>query len=203
MAKAKTWEVREALFEKSGTNANNFPKDELPQIAFAGRSNVGKSSLLNMLVRKKGLAKTSGTPGRTRLVNFFKINGSHYFVDLPGYGFAKAPAQEQEKWAKMIDAYLTKNDNLLLMVMLLDARRNPSPLDDQLVEFLGHYDIPTILVLTKCDKLKYNALQKARKSIAQHYGLPPDALPLTTSATSTKGRDELLKTIYGALMDDE
>lgn len=199
MSKNKPWEIQSAEFVKSGASREHFVKDGMPQIAFAGRSNVGKSSLLNMLTRRRGLAKASNTPGRTRLINYFLVNERYYYVDLPGYGYAKAPKGEIEKWRLMIDAYLQDNPSLRLIVLLLDARREPSELDDQLVDFLEHHNIPAILALTKTDKLKYNALLKSSRAIAEHYGLPEGAVPIISSAETGKGRDDLLQVIHEVL----
>ena len=192
---AKPWEIREAEFVVSAARRSDYPRPPLPQVAFAGRSNVGKSALLNCLVRRRRLAKTSRTPGLTQLINFFLINGRWHFVDLPGYGYAKAPPVAQEKWRRMVEAYLTENPNLRLLVLLLDVRRVPSPLDDQLVEFLELRGIPAQAVLTKCDKLKRNALAKARREIGGRYGLSGESLPIATSAVTGAGREDLLRRI--------
>lgn len=195
--KSKVYEIYQAEFVTSAVARRGFPKRVLPQVAFAGRSNSGKSSLMNALVRRKGLAKTSGSPGHTRLLNFFLINDRCFFVDLPGYGFAKASNKEQEKWRSMIEEYLVDNRDLRLVVMLLDARRVPSDQDDQLVEFLSYHGVPFLLVLTKSDKLKRAGLLKARRAIADHYNLDPEEL-VATSSVSGMGRDDLLKVIYDA-----
>lgn len=190
------WEILNAEFVTSAAKRHGYPTDPFPQVAFAGRSNVGKSSLLNALVRRKRLARTSRSPGLTQLINFFLVNERWFYVDLPGYGYAKAPPSAKVKWQRMIEQYLDSNPNLRLLVLLLDARRTPSPLDDQLVDFLEHRRIPAQIVLTKCDKLKRNALQKARKAIAAHYGLPDDVVPIATSASADKGRKETLEMLY-------
>ena len=192
----KPWDVVSVEFVLSAVRRAHYPDPPLPQVAFAGRSNVGKSSLLNMLVRRKAIARTSSTPGHTQQINFFTVNERWHFVDLPGYGFAKAPKAEQEKWRRMIEEYLVDNPNLKLLVLLLDSRRKPSPLDDQLVDFLFCHDVPVMLVMTKCDKLKSGALKKARREIAQHYGLPEGDLPHATSSSKQQGRDEVMQVVY-------
>ncbi|MBN1868878.1 YihA family ribosome biogenesis GTP-binding protein [Candidatus Sumerlaeota bacterium] len=195
----KPWEVHEAEFLTSAVRRQGYPRAALPQAAFAGRSNVGKSSLINCLARRQRLAKTSSTPGHTQMINFFLINGQWHWVDLPGYGYAKAPPSEQEKWRRMIEEYLTRNPNLRLLVMLLDARRAPSELDDHLVEFAQQQEIATLPVLTKCDKLKRGALTQTQREIARHYHLGPDLVPIATSASKKTGREELLRVIHDAL----
>ena len=195
----KSWEIHQAEFLTSAVRRSGCPKPALAQAAFAGRSNVGKSSLLNYLVRRKRLAKTSRSPGLTQMINFFLVNGQWHYVDLPGYGYAKAPPAAQNKWRRMVEEYLLDNPHLRVLVLLLDARRTPSPLDDQLVEFLEHHDVPTQIVLTKSDKLGQSALAKSRAAIAAHYGLPEDMLPIATSATKGKGRDTVLRMVYDHL----
>lgn len=193
------WEIHKAEFVASAVRRSHFPQPERPEVAFAGRSNCGKSSLLNLLVRRKNLARTSNTPGLTQQINFFLINDSIYYVDLPGYGFAKVPPSVHKTWKKMIENYLTENPNLRMLILLLDARREVSALDDELVEFLEHHQIPTLPVLTKCDKLGKMAIAKAQAAIAKHFGMDEGALPVVTSALKGAGREELLKEIYEAL----
>ena len=195
----KPWDVLSVEFATGAVRRAQYPQPPLPQIAFAGRSNVGKSSLLNMLVRRRNMARTSSTPGHTQQINFFLVNERWHFVDLPGYGYARAPLAEKEKWKRMIEEYLITNPELRLLVLLLDARRKPSELDDQLVDFLFLHDIPVLLVMTKCDKLKSGALKKAREDIARHYGLPEGELPLSTSSARLRGRDELMQILHAFL----
>lgn len=195
----KPWEVYEAEFEKSGVRRADYPAPPLPALAFAGRSNCGKSSLLNCLVRRKHLAKTSSTPGHTQLINFFRINERWRYVDLPGYGFAKAPRAEQEKWRRMIEEYLSSAAELRLLVLLLDCRRGPTELDDRLVEYAESIQLPLGLVLTKSDKLKKNALIKVQRQVAEHYGLDPQTPPPALSAKTGRGRETLLQLFYDVL----
>lgn len=198
---AKPWDIVRAEFLTSAVRRKGYPQPPRPQIAFAGRSNVGKSSLLNCLVRRRNLARTSASPGHTQQINFFLVNDRWHYVDLPGYGYAKAPQREQEKWRRMIEEYLLDNTDLKLVVLLLDSRRKPSELDDQLVDFLSHHNVPVMLVLTKSDKLKSGALKKARQAIARHYNLPETDLPAATSAQRQSGRDDVLRVVYEFLED--
>ncbi len=154
--------ITSAEFVTSATKPSQYPTEGLPEIAFAGRSNVGKSSLINVLVNRKRLVKTSSTPGRTQLVNFFDINDYITFVDLPGYGYAKVPASVRKKWGPMIETYLSGRNTLKGVVVILDIRRTPREEEHNLIEWLEHYAIPSILVLTKTDKLSKIKLAKQR-----------------------------------------
>ena len=145
--------IRSVEFIKSAVKPSDYPPAALPEIVFAGRSNVGKSSLINTLVNRKRIARTSSTPGRTQLINFFEINGSLVFVDIPGYGYAKVPDKVRKNWAPMIETYLSTRATLKGLVLIIDIRRNPAPVETAFVEWLNHRQIPTIVVLTKADKL--------------------------------------------------
>ena len=181
--------ILSAEFVTSAAAPKQFPADRKPQIAFAGRSNVGKSSLINALLNRKSLVKTSATPGKTQLINFFLINGAFYCVDLPGYGYAKAPRDVVDAWAPMIEGYFRDSPQVRGVVVLLDIRREPDDRDRRLIAWLGHYAIPALFVLTKADKLNRSGMAKARKMIAQQLGLA--ALPLLTSVKSGLGIGEL------------
>ena len=137
----------------SAANKSHYPQDEIPEIALAGRSNVGKSSFINTLLDRKNLARTSGKPGKTQLLNFFNIDDKLRFVDVPGYGYAKVSKTERAKWGKMIEEYLTSRENLRAVVSLVDFRHEPSADDVQMYEFLKYYEIPVIVVATKADKI--------------------------------------------------
>ncbi|MGT2942275.1 ribosome biogenesis GTP-binding protein YihA/YsxC [Streptococcus constellatus subsp. viborgensis] len=137
----------------SAANKSHYPQDEIPEIALAGRSNVGKSSFINTLLNRKNLARTSGKPGKTQLLNFFNIDDKLRFVDVPGYGYAKVSKTERAKWGRMIEEYLTTRENLRAVVSLVDFRHEPSADDVQMYEFLKYYEIPVIVVATKADKI--------------------------------------------------
>ncbi|AGU72820.1 ribosome biogenesis GTP-binding protein YihA/YsxC [Streptococcus constellatus subsp. pharyngis] len=137
----------------SAANKSHYPQDEIPEIALAGRSNVGKSSFINTLLNRKNLARTSGKPGKTQLLNFFNIDNQLRFVDVPGYGYAKVSKTERAKWGRMIEEYLTTRENLRAVVSLVDFRHEPSADDVQMYEFLKYYEIPVIVVATKADKI--------------------------------------------------
>ncbi len=155
--------VRSAKFIAAATNVDSFPSDRRPEIVFIGRSNVGKSSLINSLLEVKGLARTSSTPGRTQSINFFLINEEFYFVDLPGYGFAKTSKENRRAWGKLIERYLAERKQLVLSILIVDARHEPSPLDLQMKSWLQHYGLPFLVVSTKIDKLKANEQSKSRQ----------------------------------------
>ena len=167
-------------------------KNDYEEIAFVGRSNVGKSSLINFLCNRKTLAKTSSTPGRTRLINYFLINKSFYFVDLPGYGFAKGFKEEQIGWKFLIEGYLERSKNIKLICVLLDIRRKPSEDDIQMINYLQHYNIPFIIIATKCDKFSKAQLGIAIQNLAQALKVGRmDIFPV--SALSKIGREEVLQ----------
>jgi len=174
------------------------PPTELPEIAFAGRSNVGKSSLLNRLVHRKKFARVSNTPGRTREVNFFKVNGSFLLVDLPGYGYARISKERRAEWRPLIESYLRSTDQLRGVVQLLDSRHDPSPDDLQMLDYLGEIGVPTIIVLTKIDKLTAKERQRQRSQIAGAAGVDDEQM-IGFSATTGEGRNELAEAIEGLL----
>lgn len=183
--------INSAKFVTSVANPNLIINDHLPQVAFVGRSNVGKSSLINMLVNQKKLAKTSSLAGRTRLINYFKINDNFYFVDLPGYGFARASAKEIEGWQGLIEPYLIDNEALKCVCLLVDVRHEPSDQDKQMFKFLNYYNIPTLVVATKGDKLSKAQTQRAKVIIANALGVGTANI-MVTSSDNASGRHELL-----------
>jgi len=174
------------------------PPTELPEIAFAGRSNVGKSSLLNRLVHRKKFARVSNTPGRTREVNFFKVNDSFLLVDLPGYGYARISKERRAEWRPLIESYLKSTNQLRGVVQLLDSRHDPTPDDLQMLDYLGDIGVPTIIVLTKIDELTAKERQRQRAQIAGAAGVDDDQT-IAFSATTGEGRNELAEAIEGLL----
>jgi GTP-binding protein len=193
--------IKQATFVKSATNPGNYPEGSLAEVAFAGRSNVGKSSLINVLVNRRGLVRTSATPGRTQLLNFFDINGSFYLVDLPGYGFAKVPVAVKKQWGPMVRTYLEKRGSLRALVLLFDIRRSPRQEEIQLLDWLEEFEIPTIPVITKVDKVVRSRREIQIQPILEATGLPRDAFTLF-SAVTREGRDEIWQRIEAALEDD-
>jgi GTP-binding protein len=181
--------ILSAEFVTSAASPKQFPADGKPQVAFAGRSNVGKSSLINALLNRSSLVKTSATPGKTQLINFFLINGDFYCVDLPGYGYAKAPKDVVDAWAPMIEAYLRDSPQIRTVVVLLDIRRGLDDRDRRLMKWLRHYGIASLIVLTKADKVKRGEMTKVRHLVAQQLGLAGP--PLLASVKSRMGIGEL------------
>ncbi len=189
--------IKEAVFVVSNTEIKNCPTDKKPEFAFIGRSNVGKSSLINMLTGKKGLAKTSGTPGKTQLINHFIINDQWYIVDLPGYGYARASKTMRSKWEKFIADYLTKRETLMNIFVLLDARLEPQKIDLEFMNWCGEKGLPFSMVFTKIDKLSSSVLQKNlakyKKEMLKYWEEMPPVF--TSSSTSGFGREQLLNYI--------
>jgi GTP-binding protein len=166
----------------------HFPKENLPEVAFVGRSNVGKSSLINSLTKKKKLAFTSSTPGRTQQINFYRINREFCFVDLPGYGFAKAPRQRKQEWAELIQYYLGGRDQLVSCVLIIDSRFGPTALDLERLRWFQQNLLPFIIVSTKSDKLSKAELQKSLKHTKSFF---PETPLIAFSAVSGEGRDQV------------
>lgn len=189
--------IKQASFIMSNTQVDKCPEPNRPEYAFIGRSNVGKSSLINMLVDNKKLAKTSGRPGKTQLINHFDINEEWYLVDLPGYGYAKTSKSKRKDFHKIITRYLTERTNLLCTFVLLDSRLEPQKIDLEFMEWLGEKGIPFAMVFTKVDKIGSGTLHKnqvkyKKKMLETWESLPPIIL---TSATSKAGREETLSFI--------
>lgn len=188
--------ITSAEFIKSVFVEEEWPRDELPEIAFLGRSNVGKSSLINSLLGVKGLARTSSTPGRTQSLNFFLINNRFRFVDLPGYGYARVPKIIRASWGEMATNYLAKRMQLVLSIQIVDSRHEPTTLDLQLNEWLATHAKPRIIVATKSDKLSNNEL---RKSLKRAQSVLDTERVIAYSAVTGKGREEIWRTIEEAL----
>ena len=182
--------ILSAEFVTSAVKPAQYPPVKYPEMAFAGRSNVGKSSLINTLVNRKHLVKTSSTPGRTQLINFFNINNNLTFVDLPGYGYAKVPAAVRKNWGPMIETYLSTRKTLKGVVVIMDIRRIPRQEEHDLIDWLKYFSIAGILVLTKTDKLSKPKRLKQHIAIAQALAVDPDKLILF-SAKSRQGKDAI------------
>jgi GTP-binding protein len=191
--------VHEATFTRSCSRPDEFPRSGWPEIAFAGRSNVGKSSLLNMLLGRHGLARVSGTPGKTQTINFFVINQAYVFVDLPGYGYARVPRSVQAAWRSLIEAYLTGRPELRAVALLLDPRHPPTELDRTMHEWLSSYDIPEIVIATKADQVPRGLRRSAKDRIIAALGLSSDQPPVFVSARTGEGRLDLWSRIDDAL----
>lgn len=185
-------------FIKSALKRSDYPKESLPEVAFAGRSNVGKSSLLNAIVNKKNIARTSSSPGRTQMLNFFRINNQICFVDFPGYGFAKVPTQVREKWKPMVEDYLKYRNTLKLVILLLDIRREPNTDDASLIRWFETFSIPFLVVLTKSDKISKSKCSTQQKIIKEFFLLKDEEL-LCFSAINGEGRKEILKRIMSII----
>lgn len=188
--------ISSARFVKSAKQANDFPKDRKPEIAFCGRSNSGKSSLLNALTNSQGLARTSSSPGRTQLINFFLVDGQTYYVDLPGYGYAKVPKGIRDAFGEMVEGYLRNREPLKLAIMLVDSRIPPTDSDRTMKEWLDHFGIPILIVLTKSDKISRNVLTKALRTCSET--LQTKEI-IAFSAITGFGKDAVLKKIRDAI----
>lgn len=194
--------ITKAEFMISAGMAGGFPDHEYGEIAVCGKSNVGKSSLINCLANRHGLARTSGVPGKTRLVNYFLLNGEFLLVDLPGYGYAKAPKSEQQKWSELMQRYFEQADTLRLFLWLLDIRHPPTALDKQMLSYLLHYGYPFCIVATKADKIAKSKRPLAAAMIRKELRLKEMAIPVEIipfSSTDKTGREDVLKAVFGAL----
>ncbi|HBL56046.1 MAG TPA: YihA family ribosome biogenesis GTP-binding protein [Candidatus Lambdaproteobacteria bacterium] len=189
--------IRSAEFILSASSPWQFPAPTLPEIAFAGRSNVGKSTLINSLLNRKKLVKTSSTPGKTQLINFFKINDAFHFVDLPGYGFAKVPENVRQQWQRLIEAYLQERECLRNVVLIVDSRHGPTAQDRQLKEWLDYYERPVLIVASKIDKLKRGQIQKHLKQIRQDLSL--EKTPLAHSSLEKGRREDIWKNLVPSI----
>ncbi len=190
--------VQSVSFIKSAVKPDQFPRHILPEIAFIGRSNVGKSSLLNTLVHRKNLARISNTPGRTQLINFFLVDQNLCFVDLPGYGYAKVPEHVKKQWKPMIESYLMRSEHLKSAVLIVDSRHKPTKHDVMMREWLRAYDIPTIIVATKIDKIPKTKQPKQIKLISETLNIQPTEPLLPFSALTGKGLKLVWQAIFKA-----
>ncbi|NLC07902.1 MAG: YihA family ribosome biogenesis GTP-binding protein [Syntrophomonadaceae bacterium] len=183
--------ITSAEFVLSVASPAQYPRDNLPELALVGRSNVGKSSLINKLVGRRALARTSSTPGKTRHLNFYRINNCWYWVDLPGYGFARVSKSMRSEWQKLIERYLKNRQTLRGVIQLMDIRHPPTADDIQMYQWLRYYDLPTILVVTKADKISRGRWPQHLKVIRQALGLPSEQPLIVFSAETGVGVEEL------------
>lgn len=178
---------------------SKIPQNTMPEIAFAGKSNVGKSSLINALMNRKSLARTSGQPGKTQTINFYNINQALYFVDLPGYGYAKVSREEKEKWGKMVEKYLHQSKVLRAVFLLIDIRHDPSANDKLMYDWICANGFHPIVIATKADKINRSQLQKQVKAVRQGLGVDKDTVVIPFSAQTKQGRDEIYEIIDSIL----
>ena len=182
---------------------STIPKNLIPEIAFAGKSNVGKSTLINALMNRKSLARTSGQPGKTQTINFYNINDAMYLVDLPGYGYAKASEEVKAKWGKMIENYLHTSKQLKAVFLLIDIRHDPSANDRMMYEWMVYQGFAPIIIATKLDKIKRSQIQKNVKAIREGLNVQPGTTIIPFSAETKQGRDEIWKLIDSFVLPQE
>lgn len=194
--------IKKAKFLLSQSEFGKFPQQGMQEIAMAGKSNVGKSSLINSLTRNSKLARTSSAPGKTRLINYYQINDDFLLVDLPGYGFARAPKSEQQKWSRMIEGFLTGSENLKHVFHLVDIRHEPTQEDVMMTEYLRHFDIPFTVIATKADKLSKAQRSRSIPVICRKLVVQPWEI-MTYSSEDLTGRDALLEKIDSILHPEE
>ncbi len=187
--------IKTSQLEAVAVKRSQYPEDNMKEIAFAGRSNVGKSSLLNLITGRKALARVSGSPGKTRTINFYNINGDFRIVDLPGYGYARVSRSVTENWGDMMEQYFSARDNLVKTVQLVDIRHEPSKQDIQMYEYLRHYGLDGLVVATKADKISRNQINKNISVIKKTLGMKPGDKVIACSALKRTGQDELLDEI--------
>ncbi len=191
-------EINDAKFIKSSTAVEQCPPPKMPEVAFIGRSNVGKSSLINMLTSRKGLAKTSSKPGKTQHINHFIIDEAWYLVDLPGYGWSKVSKDKKVEWGVMIEQYLMKRENLVCLFVLIDSRLDPQPIDYEFIDWLGQKDIPFAMIFTKTDKQSRNKFESIKAAHLRKLRSEWEDIPLMyeSSAINHSGREAILKFIH-------
>ncbi|CAM2734405.1 ribosome biogenesis GTP-binding protein YihA/YsxC [Hathewaya histolytica] len=195
--------IKQSDFICSAVTPNQYPEDKVFEVAFVGRSNVGKSSLINTLTNRRKLVKVSGVPGKTRLINFFLINNKYNFVDLPGYGYAKVSKTEKAKWGKIMEEYLVNRENLEKIILLLDSRHKPTADDVLMYEWINHYNIEPVIVATKIDKLKRSEINKNLKVIRDTLNLSKDQKIFQFSSLKKSGIEELLEEIFNGVEEEE
>ncbi|SHK11724.1 ribosome biogenesis GTP-binding protein YihA/YsxC [Paramaledivibacter caminithermalis] len=187
--------IRSCEFMISAVSRNQYPTNEIPEIALAGRSNVGKSSLINMLLNRKKLARTSSTPGKTQTINFYMINNEFHFVDLPGYGYAKVSKKSKEEWGKIIETYLTTRERLVEVIQLIDIRHKPTVQDVQMYNWIRHFGFKGIVVATKLDKIKRSQRQKQIRLIRKTLEMNKEDILIPVSSINREGKERLWEVI--------
>ena len=187
--------IKTSQLEAVAVKRSQYPEDNMKEIAFAGRSNVGKSSLLNLITGRKALARVSGSPGKTRTINFYNINDEFRIVDLPGYGYAKVSKSVTENWGDMMEQYFSARHGLIKTVQLVDIRHEPSKQDIEMYEYLRHYGLDGLVVATKADKISKNQMNKNISVIRKALGMKPEDKVIACSALKKTGQDELLDEI--------
>lgn len=195
--------IKSADIVISAVSKAQYPEGNLPEIALAGRSNVGKSSFINKLLNRKSLARTSSKPGKTQTLNFYLINEEFYFVDVPGYGYAQVSKKEREKWGKMIETYLTERDQLKCVVSIVDLRHPPTKDDVMMYDFLKYYNLPTIILATKADKIPHGKWQKHLKVVKDTLEVEKGDPIILFSAETGQGMDEAWKAIQNFIYGEE
>ncbi|KAB8134710.1 YihA family ribosome biogenesis GTP-binding protein [Gracilibacillus oryzae] len=183
--------VNKAEIVISAVSQKQYPNDQLPEIALAGRSNVGKSSFINKLINRKNLARTSSKPGKTQTLNFYLINELFYFVDVPGYGYAKVSKKEREKWGKMMEEYFSTRENLKVTALIVDIRHKPSEDDVMMYNFLKHYELPVLVIATKLDKIPKNKKGTHIKRVIDTLEMDPDDTLIPFSSETSEGKEDV------------
>jgi GTP-binding protein len=192
-------EITKAQFVTSAVNPSQYPEESLPAVAMVGRSNVGKSSCINVLTRRKGLARTSGDPGKTRLINFYRINDVFYLVDLPGYGYARASKAEQKTWGPMMERFFAQYPALRCLIQLIDVRHAPTAQDKETFRWLMGFDIPLVIIATKVDKLGKSQVPPRLKDIRKDLACPDTVPVLPFSAPKRQGAEDILSFLHNVL----
>ena len=187
--------IKEAILETVCGISSSFPKNNFPEIAFAGKSNVGKSSLINALMNRKALARTSSSPGKTQTVNFYRVNGNLYYVDLPGYGYAKVSEEIKAKWGKMIERYLHTSEQLKAVFLLIDIRHEPSANDKLMYSWVREQGFKSIIIATKLDKINRSQVPKHIKMLKESLNLEKDTKVFPFSALNKQGKEEIIEEI--------
>lgn len=191
--------IKEATIEISAVSKKQYPTLNLPEIALAGRSNVGKSSFINRMLGRRNLVRTSSKPGKTRTLNFYRINDSFYFVDVPGYGYAKVSKKEQQKWGAMMEEYFETREELQLVILVVDSRHNPTNDDMRMIEYISYLNIPLLIIATKVDKLKRSARQKQLHHITSLIHDVADIQVIPFSAETGENKDRIWDVIASYL----